>query len=107
MRGEAFAAGGCGGGSRVGVAEFCRAGDCLQIGIEASVEEYEESETGGFDGGAVAGPSGCLFARGIVEPVAGVGESLVQGFEVGVAGVGVAVEAEVGRLCVCNGAKAK
>jgi hypothetical protein len=32
----------------------------------------------------------------MVEPVAGVGESFVQSFEVGVAGVGVAVEAEVG-----------
>jgi hypothetical protein len=28
----------------------------FKLGIEASVEEHEESEAGGFDRGAVAGP---------------------------------------------------
>jgi hypothetical protein len=44
----------------------------------------------------VPGPGVRSFAGRIVKPVARVGKSFVQGFQVGVAGVGVAVEAEVG-----------
>ena len=43
----------------------------------------------------MAGPAVRFLAGRIVEPVAGVGESFVQGFQVGIAGVGVAVKAEV------------
>jgi len=96
VRGKAFAARGSGGGLCVGVAELACVGDGFQFGVEASVEEHEKTEARGFDGGAVSGPGVRFFAGRIVEPVAGVGESLVQGFEIGVAGVGVAVEAEVG-----------
>ena len=96
--GKALTARGLGGGLRVGPAEAFGVGDRFQFGIEASVEQHEEAESGGFNGGAMAGPGIRLVAGRIVEPVSGVGESLAQGFEVGVAGVVVAVEAEVGGL---------
>src|ERR1700684_2694391 len=97
LRGETFAARGGGGGLRVGLAEARGFRDGFQFGVEASVEEHEESEAGGFDDVAMAGPGIGLFAGRMVEPVAGVGERFVQGFEVCVAGVDVAVEAKVGR----------
>ena len=46
----------------------------------------------------MAGPGICFFAGRIVKPVAGVGKSLTQNLQVGVARVAVAVEAEVGGL---------
>ena len=96
VRGKPFAAGGSGGGMRIGVAELRCASDRFQFCIEASIEEDEESEACGFNGSAVASPGVRLLAGRMVEPVAGVGESLVQGFQIGVAGVGIAVEAEEG-----------
>ena len=71
-------------------------GDSFQFGIEAAVEQHQEAEPGGFNGGTVAGPTIRLFAGGIIEPVARVGKSLAKGFQVSVAGIVVAVEAEVG-----------
>ena len=101
MRGKTFLAGGGCGGLRVGVANFLCVGDRFQFRVDAAVEEHEESEAGGFNGGAVAGPGIGVLAGRIVEPVAGVGEGLTQGFQVVVPGVGVAVEAEIsGDLCL-------
>ena len=93
MRGKAFAAGGSNGSLSVGNADFLCVGDGFQFSVKASVEEDEESEACGFDGGAVAAPSVGAFAGRIVEPVASVGERLVESLQVGVSGVGVAVEA--------------
>ena len=106
-RGEAFAARGGRSGMRIGLTKHHRVRHSFEFSVQASVKEHEKPESGGFDGGAVATPAIRLFAGRIVEPVAGVGESLVQGFEVGVAGVGIAVEAEVGGLCGRNCASAK
>lgn len=106
LRGKAFAVGGGRGSLRVGLAKLRGVGDQFQFSIEPSVEEDEESEPGGFDGGAVAGPGVRSLARRIIEPVAGVGERLMQGSQINVPGVGVAVEAEVGRrrrLCLNDG----
>src|SRR5580693_1575957 len=54
MRGKTFAVRGGGGGFGVGAAELRCAGDGFQFCVEASVEEDEGSEAGGFDGGAAA-----------------------------------------------------
>src|SRR5208337_1382759 len=82
-------------GSRIRIAEPLCVGDGFQLGVQASVEEHEEAEAGGFDGDAMTGPGVRSLAGRVVEPVAGVGESLAEGFQIGVAGVGVAVEAEI------------
>src|SRR3984957_1432964 len=103
LRGKAFPACGSRGSLRVGLAKLRGVGDRFQFAIEPAVKEPEESEAGGFDGGALAAPSVCSLAGRIIEPVAGIGKGLVQSFQVGVAGVGVAVEAEGGcrrRLCL-------
>ena len=71
-------------------------GNGFQFGIEATVEEHEKSEARGFDDRAVAEPSVRALAWRIVQPVTGVGKGLVQGFQVGITGIIVTVEAEVG-----------
>ena len=96
VRGEAFMVRGGSGGLRVRVSELRRMGNGFQFGVEATVEEHEKSEARGFDGRAVAGPSVRALAWRIVEPVTGVGKGLVQGFQIGIAGIIIAVEAEVG-----------
>jgi len=96
VRGESFAACGGSSGVPVGIAQFSCVGNGFQFGVEAPVEEDEKSEAGGFHGGAVACPCIGALAGRAVEPVAGIGESLAEGFKAGVAGVVVAVEAEVG-----------
>ena len=63
MRGKTFAVRGGGGGFGVGAAELRCAGDGFQFCVEAAVEEHEETEAGGLDGGAMAGP-GVRFLSG-------------------------------------------
>ena len=93
--GESLTACGHDGGVRVRLAEAGGVGDGFQFGIKAPVEEDEESEAGGFNCSAVADPGVRFLAGRIVEPVSRVGKSLAQSFQVGVAGIVVAVEAEV------------
>lgn len=109
--GEAFATG-CGdGGLSVGVAEGF--GRCStepgveEVGVEATVEEDEEAEAVAEQDLALALPGVGGFAGRVVEPVAGEVEALSQGGKGGVAGVEIAVEAEVAggaclRGCRCN-----
>lgn len=94
--GEAFAPSSCSGGASVRLAEASGVGHGSQLGVKAPIEENQKSKSGGLDGGAVSGPAIRRRSRRMVEPVSGVGEGLVESFEVGVAGVIVAVEAEVG-----------
>ena len=96
---ESFAARGCSRGSRVKPANARGGSDRFQFSVEASVEEDEKAEAGRFDGCTLASPGVRPLARRIIEPVASVRESLVQGFQIGVAGIVIAVEAEERALC--------
>ncbi len=93
---KALAPGGRGGSQSVRFSEARGIGDGFQLRVEPSVEQHEKSEAGGLDRRPVPGPRVRLLAGRIVEPVPGVGKGLPQRLEVGVARVGVAVEAKVG-----------
>src|SRR5208282_551416 len=94
LRRKAFAPRGSDGGLRVGVPKLGCVGNGFQFGVQTSVEEHEESEASGFDGGTMAGPGVRFLAGRIVEPVSRVRKSLPQDFQVRIAGISVAVEAE-------------
>lgn len=70
----------------------------FQLRIKTSVEEDEKPESGRFHGSAVAGPTVGIFAGGVIKPIASVCESLAQSLQIGVTGIVVAIETEVGRL---------
>ena len=77
---------------------ICRAqfvGILLQLTIQPSVEEDEETEARGFDAPALAHPSVGLCARRIVQPIAREGKHPVKLSETVVAGIFVPIEAEV------------
>ncbi len=94
---EPFSAGCSRGGLRVRLSDPGSIGDGFQCGIEPSVEQNQESETRRLDGAAMPDPIVRRKAGRVVEPISGVGKSLPQRFEVSVARIFVAVEAEVGR----------
>ncbi len=96
VRGKAFATRGGGRRARVRLAQPRGAGHGFQFSIEPSVEEHEKTEARGLAGGAVTGPSVGAFTGRRGAPVCRVRKSLVKRLQIGVAGIGVAVEAEVG-----------
>ena len=98
---EAFALGGCCGGECVflalggGSLRGALRGR-LDLGFGAAVGEDEEAEALGEQRGPLAGPGVVSRAGWVGEPEAGEVEVTAQGGEGGVAGVEVAVEADVG-----------
>ena len=60
-------------------------------------------ETTGIAEAWIARATRSSFLRGIVEPISGVGKSLMQRGEIRLAGILVAVETEIGRLCLHPG----
>ena len=70
--------------------------DRFQFRVEPPVEQNEKAEPRGLDAAAVSAQCS-TFARRIVQPVSGVGKSLPQRPKIGVAGIVVAVKAEVGK----------
>jgi hypothetical protein len=67
----------------------------LKLRVQASVEKYEKAEAGILDQRAFASPRVTVLAGWIAEPVSGVGKRPAQNGKVYVAGVVVAIEAEV------------
>ena len=96
-RAKAFAGRRRNGGLRVRLPKALGVCDCFQLRVEPAIEQHEKSESRRFDCGAMSGPTVRGFSGRIVQPIPGVGKSLVQSFEVGVAGVFVAVKTEVRR----------
>src|SRR4029077_1885659 len=96
--GKALAPGRRGGDEGVGLTQMLRVNDGFQLREETPVEQDEESESGRLHRGAMSSPGIRGRSGRIVEPVPSVGKRLTQSLESGVAGILVAVEAEVGLL---------
>lgn len=94
--GKSLAAGSCSGCPGVRSSEASSVRHGLQLSVEAAVEEHKKSEPRGVDGGAVANPGVRILARRIIQPVPGISKSLVKSLEIGIAGIIIAVKAEVG-----------
>ncbi len=102
--GKSLAPGGCSGCPGVRSSEASSVRDGLQLSVEAAVEEHKKSEPRGLDGGAVANPGVRGFARRIVQPISRVRKRLMKSLEIGIAGIIIAVKAEVGmRLILAVG----
>src|SRR5579864_910057 len=86
---------GCGGRARVGLSQACGVRHSFQLGIESAVEQHQKSESRGLDRGPMSGPAVGLRPGRIVQPISGVRKSLMKSLEIGVAGIVVAIEAEV------------
>ena len=91
VRREALAFGSGDGGLSVGRTELFGF-VAFQLRVSLAVEQEEETESGFFDNRPLARPCVRFCARRIIEPVSGEGESLVQGSELVVAGIDVAIE---------------
>src|SRR5579864_6398005 len=86
---------GCDCGARVGLSQACRVGYGFQLRVEPPIEQHQKSESRGLDRGPMSGPAVGLRPGSIVQPVSGIRESLFQSLKIGVAGIIVAIEAEV------------
>lgn len=68
----------------------------LEVGVKAAVEQNQEAEAGRSYTITLPDPGVRSHARGIVQPITGVGEGLVQCRKQLVAGVIILVESDVG-----------
>ena len=94
-------------GPSIGLSETGGIRHGLQLSVQPSIKQDEESESCGLDGSAMPGPCIRILAGRTVQPVSGIGESLVQDCEIGVARLVVAVESKVGGLRIRFGTPAK
>ena len=86
----------CNGSGGLGVGFTERGGVLrLELCIDASVIEDEETESGAAKGGALAEPRISDHSGRVIEPVAGVSEGIVKRREEIVSGIKVFVETEV------------
>src|SRR5450755_2497734 len=93
---KTFAArGGCG-SLRIRLAQLRSSPGTLELGVESAIEQQQESKSRGRDCASLSRPRVVVFAGWIVQPVSGEGKRLAQSLQVGIAGIAVAVEAEIG-----------
>src|SRR4051794_12996731 len=100
---EAFAARGRGGDEGIRLSQSLRIGGSLQLRVHAAIKQNEKAEAGGLGRSAVSSPGIRGPTRRIVEPVSGEGKRLMKSFEIRVARVVVAIEAEVSRRTLLSG----
>src|SRR5208283_1389207 len=67
----------------------------LELGVETTIEENQKTETGRSYLRPLACPGIRSHSRGMVQPVAGVGEGLVQGRKQFITGIIILVESEI------------
>ena len=70
--------------------------DALQCGIKPPVKQDEETKSRGLNRCAMTSPTVRRFSRRIIQPISTVRKSLPQSFEIGVAGILIAIKTEIG-----------
>ena len=85
----------CSGGS-IRLSQLLGPGDGFQLSIETPVEQNQKAEPVRLHGSPVSSP--CIRRRSgrVVQPISGIRKGLPEDFQIGVAGVFVAIEAEIG-----------
>ncbi len=72
-----------------------RIGNAFQFGIKSPVKQDQKTKTRRLNRCAMTSPTVRRFSRRIIQPIAAVGKSLPQSFEIGVAGVFIAIKTEI------------
>ena len=102
---KSFRTRGSDGGGGIRVAYFGGVAGGFDFRIGAAVEHNQEAETCGLEGGPFSRPGIGPGFGWIIQPVSGVGKSLAEGLQIRVAGIIVAIEADVSqrRWLRCGG----
>lgn len=70
--------------------------DALQFCIKPPVKQDQKTKSRGLNRCAMTRPTIRRFSRRVIQPIATVGKSLPQSFEIVVAGILIAIESEIG-----------
>jgi len=88
----------CSRSNRVGSSQARGIRHSFQLRVKSPIEQHKKSEARGLNSNAVSDPTVGVLAGRSVEPVSGVRKSLMQSFEIGITGIVIAVESQVGGL---------